>query len=528
MKIERLFIYCLLAGAFLLASCSGDDMTDNPIVETLPEGMYPLTFTATQGEVMATPQTRVTDYDDTADGTHKSKWDGGDQIKVKVSDNTGNTMGTTTCTLDENGNITAYNPQLYWQTTGNYTINAWYSNITGRNTTSTTVSLDNQSSGLAYVLKADQLTNKNYKSGNIALTFKHQLAKVRVKVVKGTYTGNLNVTAVSVKGYTSCTVTNGTVSSPSGSLGTIKMKQNGEYWEANLVPGTEALGKEITINADNKTTTCTLTSAVTLTAAQMYTCTVTVDKKVVNISDITGNEYTVKGNVHLKGDGNSRTLRLTMESGSKLTLENVKLTAPDNNHAITCNGNATITLQGENTLSGYSAIFVNRGTLTISGADDDKLTATGVGRYGSGAGIGATNNANIIIEGGNITATSTTEAAGIGSAGWGKTCGAITIKGGIIEAKGGNYSAGIGGSNSGACGNIIITGGNIKAYGGSQSPGIGNGDYANCGNITISGASTVVYAKKGSGKNPSSIGGNNYSGSCGTVTIGLECKVTQE
>ena len=54
------------------------------------------------------------------------------------------------------------------------------------------------------------------------------------------------------------------------------------------------------------------------------------------------------------------------------------------------------------------------------------------------------------------------------------------------------------------------------------------GENVSCGNITISGASMVVYAKKGSGMNPSSIGWNNYSGSCGSVSIGSECKVTQE
>lgn len=79
MKIERLFIYCLLAGTSLLASCSSEDMTDNP-VETLSEGMYPLTFTAMQGEVVATPQTRVSE---SPDGV-SSQWTEDDQIKVQI------------------------------------------------------------------------------------------------------------------------------------------------------------------------------------------------------------------------------------------------------------------------------------------------------------------------------------------------------------------------------------------------------------------------------------------------------------
>jgi|GEM_PF-6054739 len=135
MKIERLFLYCLLAGASLLAACSTEEMTDNQ-AEALPEGMYPLTFTVTQSEVVASPQTRVTDSD--VDGQHKSSWTAGDQIKVTVSEG-GNVMETT-CMLDGSGNITAYNPQLYWETTQSSKINAWYSNIIGSDaTTSNTI-----------------------------------------------------------------------------------------------------------------------------------------------------------------------------------------------------------------------------------------------------------------------------------------------------------------------------------------------------------------------------------------------------
>lgn len=135
MKIERLFIYCLLTGTSLLASCGNEEMTDNQ-AEALPEGMYPLTFTATQGEPVASPQTRVSDSD--VSGQYKSSWTAEDPIKVVVSEG-GNGMETT-CTLDGSGNITASNPQLYWKTTQSSKINAWYSNIIGSDaTTSSTI-----------------------------------------------------------------------------------------------------------------------------------------------------------------------------------------------------------------------------------------------------------------------------------------------------------------------------------------------------------------------------------------------------
>lgn len=541
MKIERLFIYCLLAGTSLLAACSSEEMTDNQ-AEALPEGMYPLTFTATQGEPVASPQTRVTDYDD-ADGNHKSKWTTGDQIKVAVSEG-GNDMGTT-CTLDENGNITGYDPQLYWKTNQSSKINAWYSNISGQATvTDNTVNLADQSSRLAYVLKAEEKSSVNYQSGNISLDFKHQLAKVRVKVVKGTYKGDLSNVSVKINSqYTSCTISNGTVTggNETGDISMHKITSSSDtYYEANVVPGKTLKDNAFTITAGGKTAQANLESEITLTAGNVYTLTITVERLTINISDISGTEYTVRGDILLKGDGTtSKDLKLIVEAGSKLTIENVVLEPQSVGNAITCRGDATITLQGDNTLTGkytdgyqgYCGICVENGTLIINGDDNTKLTVKGAGGRCS-VGIGATNNANIIINGGHIIANQNGvgEGCGIGSAIWSNAdaCGTITITGGVIESWGGAFSAGIGGCNNGSCGNIIITGGNIEAYGGSQSPGIGNGDSANCGTITISGASTVVYAKKGSGQNPSSIGGNNYSGSCGNVTIGSECTVTQE
>lgn len=534
MKIEQLFTYCLFVGTFLLGSCANELATDTGTL--LPEGIYPLSLTATQGELVASPQTRVSDYEE--GGDYKSKWTTGDQIKVMVRGG-GNDMETT-CTFAESGNITNYNPQLYWKTPQSSKINAWYSNITGQNTTSSTVYLADQSSGLAYVLKADEV-DANYRIGNISLNFKHQLAKVRVKLEKGTTSEDLTDATVKMKGYcTSCTVSNGTVTA-SGITGDITMYKasygSDIYYEACVVPGIILKDNIFEIIAQSgKKTMADLTSEITPQAGQVYVITLTVNKKGVNISDINETEYIVNGNILLKGDGQSKNLKLTVENGSKLTIENVVLAPQNNGNAIICKGGATITLKGENTLNGrdtngsggYCGILVENGTLTIEGDNSAKLTVTGEGFYG--AGIGATNNANITINGGNIVANrnGVGQSAGIGSAGYEKTCGTITINGGTIQAWGGTYSAGIGGSNSGSCGDIIITGGNIEAYGGAQSPGIGNGDDASCGNITISGSNTIVYAKKGSGKNPSSIGSNNYNGQCGTVTIGPECKVTQE
>ncbi|MBQ7457629.1 MAG: hypothetical protein IJS70_00500, partial [Bacteroidales bacterium] len=95
-------------------------------------------------------------------------------------------------------------------------------------------------------------------------------------------------------------------------------------------------------------------------------------------------------------------------------------------------------------------------------------------------------------------------------------CGNITIEGGIITARAGEYAAGIGGGKNCNCGNITITGGTITASGGTKSAGIGSSMGSDCGNIRITNGVTRVTVSSGA---IYAIGpGDN--GSCGTVNIG--------
>ncbi len=450
----RAIVLLAIAVTATLASCSNDEMTDNQ-VEALPEGMYPLTFTATQGEVMTLPQSRVSDYDD-ADGKHKSMWMNGDQIQVKVSDNNGNNMETT-CTLDVNGNITKYDPQLYWQTTGNYTINAWYSNITGRNTTSGTVSLDNQSSGLAYVLKADELTDKNYQSGNLPLNFKHQLAKVRVKLT-GDKAGE--VTAVEVKGYTTCTVTNGEISN-GGSEKSISMyhPENSDYYEANLVPQT--ITSNDFIRLQNGNVQATVTGITKLEAGNVYTITIDVkDSGVIDPDDVgiisDNGEYIIKG---------SGTKTITISDGSPtITLKGVSIAinGQDQPAINITGGSPTLIVEGtDNTLSSaqWGGITMSGGAnLTIKGNGKDlsslKVIANSNGyETVSTVGIGASSNAacgyikiqdvTLIVSGGDSWNGATGSAA-IGTSTVNSKCGPIGITQSVITATGGKAAAAIG------------------------------------------------------------------------------------
>lgn len=335
-RLRILQTVCLLAFLLMLAACTQDELTEGNVT-SLPKGMYPLTLTATQGEVVASLQTRVSDYEE--GDNHKSKWTINDQIRVVVSE--GGNAAETTCTLDENGNITNYSPQLYWKTTQSSKINAWYSNITGQNTTSNTVSITDQSKGLAHVLKADEMTSINYKNKNISLNFKHQLAKVRVKLTAGTYTGNLNSATVNAKGYTTCTVINGTVSG--SDEGYIPMHKNSEYYEVNLIPGTKLKDAAFEISANGKTAKANLTNEITLAAENVYTLIITMNaagpEKVTEGETITkSGDYIMQGTftqgVTLNGDN------------IKLTLDGV--TANIGNAIKVTGGSPTLIVKGTN------------------------------------------------------------------------------------------------------------------------------------------------------------------------------------
>ena len=168
----------------------------------------------------------------------------------------------------------------------------------------------------------------------------------------------------------------------------------------------------------------------------------------INVS----NGQTITGALTDGGD-NLIYATITIEDGAIVTLKDVEinpggdLTSGTGISGITCAGNATIILEGTNTVKGFglSGIEVKSGkTLTILGTGT--LNASGY----SGAGIGG--KGNIVIMGGTINATGTSGAAGIGGR-MGESCGNITISGGTITATGGSYGdqyhgAGIGGGAS--------------------------------------------------------------------------------
>ena len=155
----------------------------------------------------------------------------------------------------------------------------------------------------------------------------------------------------------------------------------------------------------------------------------------------------------------------------------------------------------------------------ISIADGAIVTLNGArinGWYGYSyqfAGITCEGNATIILEGENRVSGFADDYPGIYVPS-GKT---LTIQGtGSLKVGGNDMAAGIGGGNNISCGNIVISGGDITAMGGSRGAGIGGGFNASCGNITIT--SGVTRVKANAGIDANSIGAG-YNGTCGTVTI---------
>ena len=205
----------------------------------------------------------------------------------------------------------------------------------------------------------------------------------------------------------------------------------------------------------------------------------------------------------------------------EVTLKDVNIEA-NSGPALTSKGDVTLTLKGENHLTGGNggryggSGITSNGSLTITGGENDSLTAQGgssadggSGSYG-GDGIGSSSG-GLTISGGTVNA-----AGGSGSYGGSGICSSsddLTISGGTVNAAGGSGS--YGGNGIYSRGGLTISGGTVTANGGGDGSNVrsGHGIYSN-GSLTISGGSTVT-ANGGNGGN---VSGDGIS-SNGSVTI---------
>lgn len=500
------------AALLLLAACTQDELTDNP--DALPPGKYPLeigsvTISAevdSQPWGAQSPQTRVNEDPNGAN----SGWDTDDEfyVKFKGSDDVGTyyieRLSGSLVTIE------ASTP-VYWPSASTaQNIIAWHApdaDADGK------LDLSDQSSGIIYVMRAEETATYNDLGGAaVSLDFEHQLAKVRVKLT-GEKAGNVN--DVKIESYTSCTVTEGTVSIAGAQTGDITMRKTilpsggTECWEATVVPG-----KTIEKFKVNNGEWVALSTEVTPVKGQMHE--ITIDVKKASLKPVDG-KFTVNG-------------------GDDVLIKDYVGTEP-----IVVNGNATITLDNVQLTTDGTTMEINNGaTVTLNVVrTNNSLVST------NGSGIGAHENCNIVINGNGTGNSKLTVSAGEGhnvGIGFITVAENITYNYGDIEisdvtlsvtaSAGGSGTAGAaigitgsvyGWANRVNCGNITISNSNVIANSKGGAAGIGTGlwsqQHLSMGVISIAGSTvTVTCGDNGFGWYPACIGMGVVE--CGTAANG--------
>lgn len=513
-KITNIGMAALVAMGMLGTSCNKAESPEIETPETQKENI--VTLTTTVG--FAADDTKA------LTGTGVKTFGAGDQMAVIYKNTSGGTVkavGTLTSgagTKSGTFTFTLTNPDKAQNVT--YIYPAAMAGSTGVDYTK----LNSQSSGTLTDLgsKYDLCTKSGAWDGNNlpTLTLENQLAILAINLKNST-----DITS---------TITGMTISDGTNTYAVSRSAAAGPIYVAILPVASQNI--TVTATDGKKNYAKTLTDK-TYAAGNGYNVTWNMtDASVVNLEGVSeGAEINVSNGKTITGtltdeDGYLTYATITIEDGAIVTLKDVGINpggepSLGSGIGITCDGNATIILEGTNTVNGFDrfGIKVKSGkTLTILGTGT--LNASG---YNTFSGIGG--EGNIVINGGNITATGGSDGgAGIGG-GNNASCGNIVINsGGTITATGGNKAAGIGSGFEGTCGNITISGGTINATGGSDGSqyygaGIGSGAHCSIDNtisITItSGVVKVTATRGGDGGGCKFIGVGSVCSNGPTLTI---------
>ena len=197
----------------------------------------------------------------------------------------------------------------------------------------------------------------------------------------------------------------------------------------------------------------------------------------------------------------------------EVTLKDVNIDTSSRNKAavsVTGEGDTNIKLDGDNALKSdiyRSGIYGSgSGSLTISGGENDSLTAQG----GSGAN-GISSSGSLTISGGTVTANGDDGGRGISSSG------SVTISGGSTVTANGGSGTISGGDGICSSGGVTISGGStVTANGGNGGSLVGGDGIRSGGGLTVSDG--TVTAKGGNGDSKDGYGGDGIR-SGGGVTI---------
>ena len=282
-------------------------------------------------------------------------------------------------------------------------------------------------------------------------------------------------------------------------------------------------------------------------------------------NDVTQNEKTTYGDkdtviTNQKTDKASSNT-VTINAGNdkvEVTLDNVNIKA-DSGSALISKGDVTLTLKGDNHLTGGNggsssyggdgitssgSLTISGGTVTATGGNStgsDGSGGSGIysvsgdvtisggtvnanggdGKNGSGGGSGIDSSGGVTVSGGTVTANGGDSKDGDGgSGGYGISSSGVAISGGTVTANGGD-----GGSGSGSHGGngiysssgVAISGGAVTANGGDSKDGSGGNGIYSSGGVTISSGSTVT-ANGGNGEDGS--GGRGITSNGGVTVSG--------
>ena len=226
-------------------------------------------------------------------------------------------------------------------------------------------------------------------------------------------------------------------------------------------------------------------------------------------NDVTQKDKTTYGDkdtiiTNRKEDASSNTV--TIETNDKndkveVTLKDVNIDTSSRKKAavsVTGEGDTNIKLDGDNALKSdiyRSGIYGSgSGSLTISGGENDSLTAQG----GSGAN-GISSSGSVTISGGStVTANGGSGTISGGDGIW--SGGGVTISGGsTVTANGGNGGSLVGGDGIRSGGGLTVSDGTVTAKGGNgdSKDGYGGDGIRSGGGVTISG--NTVNAAGGNG-----------------------------
>ena len=475
----------------LFAACTADYSPATPAGDLLPPDTYPLQIASLTIAADGQPGTRL------ADNGNATSWQPGDQVMVSLGDQ----QAIYTYTADATDPWQSDTP-LYWQSKAPQTVNAWYP---------VTAEIDftqQHIQGLTYLLKADPVSATYGQEEPVNLTFHHQLAKVRV-VLEGAKAQE--VATVTVRSYPKSINDKGALGDRTGGapiyVPMLQTTYEGQpCWEATLRSGTLQADDSFKVAAEGGTPMqVVLDENISINAGQVHTITIGVEQAPIDLGTCEGTTLTVSGEAVITGKNDN--LQIILQADADVTLQDAELSYTGLS-PILCQGDASLTLAGSNTLTATSeawnfdtgtGIYVESGTLTINAESGASLTINRTGGGANqqyGAGIGVTENANLIINGGTIIVDE-------------------------IASQGYDSGAGIGGLYDETSGNITIAGGTITIGQPSWwSAGIGGGGSGNCKNITITGSSTVITVAKGS-SNDHYIGCSKLGGNVeGTITIG--------